>query len=268
MQVITLLTDFGTGDEYVGAMKGVILSGHPQATIVDISHQIAPQDIEKAAYMIPAYAPCFPAQTVHVVVVDPGVGSDRAILALACDKQIFMGPDNGVLSLILARDTVERIVRVEDRSYFLPDFGATFHGRDIFAPIAAHLSRGLPLTELGPEIQLRQTVRLDLKPPVVDARGRLEGTIIAVDRFGNAITNIDRRALERVSLDPSRQRLKVHVGRYILTGLSRTYADVGQGEPLVLFGSRGYLEIAVNGGDAARVLKLVAGERVWAEAGR
>lgn len=262
MSVITILSDFGTADEYVGVMKGVILSICPSASIVDITHQIDPQNIAQAAYLIPAYFHFFPEGTVHLIVVDPGVGSQRAILAVCLRKHIFIAPDNGVLSLLLNAEKSDTIIRVSNSGYFLEPLSATFHGRDIFAALGAHVSCGTKIEALGARIRIEEVVRLtDLACRVSEA-GELVGKIVSIDRFGNLITNIDATQLSAFCrTDASRQPL-IFIGSSVICGLAKTYADAAPAALLALIGSRGYLEVAVNCGNAQKQLEAAAGDPV------
>ncbi len=255
MAVISLLTDFGLEDEYVGVMKGVILSIDPEARMVDITHGVAPQNLIQGAYTLAAAYPFFPPGTIHTAVVDPGVGTDRGILAAAAGGHTFLVPDNGLLSVVMDRVRPERIIRVTESRYFLKTISRTFHGRDIFAPVAAHLSTGLPLTDLGPAVAAGAVNRLDPPTPVRRENGELVGHILTADRFGNLMTDVDAAVLAGTDL-----RLAV-AGR-TLHGLSDSYAAVPPGHPLLILGSRGYLEISINGGNARRELELEPGQEI------
>ena len=261
MSIITLLTDFGVADEYVGVMKGVILTVNPSANIVDISHHISPQNILQAAYMLKSASPFFPEGTIHVVVVDPGVGSNRAIVAAKIKGHIFLAPDNGVLTAVL-KDEPADVVRVENTRYFLENVSRTFHGRDIFAPVAGHLSIGIDLELLGASLDPNLLVKQALQPLHITPQKELIGTIIAIDRFGNLITNIDMDSITSMGVDINDPEIKIRVGDTVIAGISSSYGSVADGEPLGIFSSRGYLEVAVNSGDAARQLKAGIGEKV------
>ena len=262
MSVITLLTDFGSKDEYVGVMKGVILSINPSVAIVDISHHIEPQNVTQAAYMLAAAYPYFPAGTVYIVVVDPGVGSDRPIIAVETAKGVFIAPDNGALSAIMDREDIEAVVRVENSRYFLSHVGHTFHGRDIFAPVGAHLAGGLEIHRLGPAAGVTDSVRLHLPKPRIVTPEALVGTVIAIDRFGNLTTCIDSAVLDRFSRDRSLSKLRVYIGRSKIVGLRTSYRSVPVGHPLAIVGSRGLLEIGVNRGSAEGVFEAKIGHAV------
>ena len=262
MSIITLLTDFGTGAEYAGLMKGVILSINPSAVIVDITHQIDRQDIVQAAFTISAAYGYFPDGTVHLVVVDPGVGSERSLLALEMKKQFFVAPDNGVLTLLFNEGKITSLIRVTNSKYFLASVSRTFHGRDIIAPVGAHLSGGIDVRKLGPEIDLRDAVHLDDMYARISENGELVGKIVVIDDFGNLITNIDFKKLNEVYLPGQEKKIQIKIGSHVIIGLSGTYDSVQSKTPLALIGSRGYLEIAVNKGNAARVLNAEKGDKV------
>ena len=267
MPIITLLTDFGIDDEYVGVMKGVILSINPSATIVDITHHIDPQDLIQAAYTIKSSYRYFPEGTVHIVVVDPGVGSNRAILALEMMGHIFLAPDNGVLTLLMDDGDIDSIIRVDNSSYFLEYVSRTFHGRDIFAPVGAHISMGVEIKKLGAPVKKRDLVHLPVQYPCISDNGELVGTIISIDRFGNLITNIDLKNLEEFCkaerVGPAdTERLEIRIGKTEITGLSKNYESVRPQSPLAVIGSRGYLEIAVNCGNARNYFAAEKGDVV------
>jgi len=274
--LVTLTTDFGTADGYVGTMKGVIFRIVPAARLVDISHQIGPQNVRQAAYVLYTAYPFFPSYTVHLVVVDPGVGSARRPIALRTPVGKFVGPDNGVFSYVMARERVEAIVELADPRYRLSQVSHTFHGRDIFAPAAAHLAAGVPITALGPPVHdpvLIPSPRLEAIP------GGIVGEVMHADHFGNVITSLGLLEWkgDELSLDPAFEQVgdKTHmpqrfraedaviavVGQEI-AGVCRTYADVEPDQVVALVGSEGHLEIAVREGNAARRLGLQPGERV------
>jgi S-adenosyl-L-methionine hydrolase (adenosine-forming) len=248
--IVTLLTDFGTRDAYVGAMKGVLLSHQPDRVLVDITHDITPQDIMEAAFVLRESAPYFPAGTVHLVVVDPGVGTERRPIAMRHNGQIFIGPDNGLFSLYLGDRNPDEVVGLDIEKLARRPPSRTFHGRDIFAPAAAELAKGMPLHLLGRPIE--EMTRLHWALPIGDEQG-VRGWVIHIDRFGNCITNITERELGG---DTSKRRFKGYAGGAIFSDLSQTYADVDPGEPLMLIGSGGFLEIAINGGNAAELLSI------------
>jgi S-adenosylmethionine hydrolase len=262
MPVITILSDFGGQDEYVGVMKGVILSVCPSVSIVDITHQIDPQDIVQAAYLIPSFYRFFPEGTVHLIVVDPGVGSERDILAANHDGHFFIAPDNGVLTLLMNREKSDTIIRIRNADYYIKPVSATFHGRDIFAPIGAHIVNGTGLEELGTKTDVENIVHLENLNCRISETGELVGKIISIDRFGTLITNIDLNALTRYRKTRLENRLQICIRSHAIEGVSKTYANADPGSPLALIGSRNHLEIAVNGGSAQRYFKAHKGDLV------
>ena len=243
--IVTLTTDFGGGSYYVGAMKGVILRIAPEVQLVDISHQIPPQDVLAAAFVLRHAACEFPPGTVHLVVVDPGVGTRRRPLVVQSNGHLWVGPDNGLFSFVL--DRADRQVREIARADLgRPNPSNTFHGRDLFAPLAAHLCRGLDLAAVGPP--LADPVRLAEAAPCKSAN-RIDGHIVHIDGFGNLVSNI-----ATADIAPWGSGLCIRLGAHVLTALCRTYEDVEPGAPLALIGSAGLLEVAVNCGHAARQL--------------
>lgn len=255
VKAITLTTDFGLDDWFVGTMKGVIHGVASRSPILDITHGVPRGDVRAGAFALAAAYHFFPRGTIHVAVVDPGVGGQRAAIAVRTVNYLFVGPDNGVLSWALARERAKEIRRLENERFFLKPLSQTFHGRDVFAPVAAHLARGLSLRRLGP---LRKDwVRLEWPVPST-GDDELRGEVIYIDRFGNAITTIAREHLERWPGDqwrvsvPGRPRLPV----------VDCYAAVAPGHSAGIIGSSGLLEIAVNGGSAAETLDLKVGDAV------
>ena len=256
---IVLLTDFGFRDSYVGVMRGVIRGISRNADVIDLSHNIMPQDVAEAAFVLAASYRYFPADTVFVCVVDPGVGSERAVLYMRSNGQHFLAPDNGLLSVIAEEAGRDELRQVTAKQYFLKDASTTFHGRDIFAPVAAHLAEGLEPSKLGARTQTFRKLRLPR--PVRAADGSLRGELIYIDQFGNLITNIRSSTLER-SFDVPPEKVEVQIKRRTIGGLSRTYSDEPEGALLALIGSSGYLEVAVNRGSAARLLGCEKGDTV------
>lgn len=253
--LITLITDFGTSDWYVGCMKGVILSREANCTIVDITHEIPLGDLFSAAWVLSQSVHCFPKGTVHLVVVDPGVGTSRALLAARAGGFFFVGPDNGVLSLALGLYPEVEVRCIQNQEIMLQPPSPTFHGRDVFAPAAAYLAKGGDLGSLGPE--LTHWVRLQ-EPPLKMGEGLVEGRVVYLDRFGNGITNIAQGDLSELL---QAGHLRVLVGDFlVLDSLKRTYGEVLPGEPLALIGSSGFLEIAVREASAKDKLNFQAGE--------
>jgi len=251
--LITLLTDFGARDAYVASMKGVILSLNPAANLVDLSHEVPPQDVRAGALILAAAAPYFPPGAIHLAVVDPGVGGHRRALAARCQEQFWVGPDNGVFHLIFSRAPALTLVSLENPAYFRPRVSATFHGRDIFAPVAAHLSLGVDLDRFGPRIA--DPVSLAFPEPEFGPEA-VRGEIIAVDRFGNLVSNLPAADLAAWL---GEARLHLRAGALRLQGLARTYADATPGEFLALEGSHGFLEIACALDHAARRLRAGVG---------
>ena len=243
--VITLTTDFGLSDPYVAMMKGVILSIHPSAVLVDLSHAIRAGSISQAARAVHETCAYFPAGTVHMAVVDPGVGSNRRPIALEGKGHFFVGPDNGIFWPLIRDNPEAGIVHLLEKRFFLPGVSQTFHGREVFAPVAAHLSLGVSLSELGPFIEDPVELRLPLP---FERGGELAGEIVRVDHFGNLITNISSRELGRF-LGLNRPLIKV--GHLVIPKLSGIYAEQEEGKPLALVNSSEMLEIAVNLGRAS-----------------
>lgn len=262
MTIITLITDFGLEDEYVGLMKGVMLSIHPSATIVDVTHRIGPQDMEQAAYTLNASYRYFPDGSIHVIVVDPGVGGKRAIVAARLKEHVFIAPDNGVLTLLFNEGEADDCIRVDNPEFFLKSVSQTFHGRDIFAPVAAHIARGVPLNRIGTPAASTDLVRLPGLESYRSANGEITGKIITIDHFGNLITNISAHELKDFCAGKPGRKPQIRVGDHIISGLSSTYQNVAPLKPLALIGSRGYLEIAVNAGSADKHLNIQKGDGI------
>jgi S-adenosylmethionine hydrolase len=257
VRVVTLLTDFGTADYFVGAMKGVILSINPEARIVDITHEIPPQDIQAGAFTLSAVYQTFPAATIHTVVVDPGVGSARRPILVYGGNQFFVGPDNGLFSFIVDREPEARVFHLTNENYFRQSVSQTFHGRDVFAPIAAALSKGVNAEQLGTEI--KDYVRLDhLKPKQRDAQ-TIQASIIHIDRFGNCVTNLTR---EHVTDEMIARGVRLIVNGREITSLHRFFAEgrKATNELFAIWGSAGYLEIAAFRASAAQLLNCQRGQ--------
>ena len=270
--IITLLTDFGDADAYVGVMKGVILGIAPTAHLVDLSHQIAPQDIRQAALILSNTYPYFPAHTVHMVVVDPGVGTKRRPIAVQTPGGRFVAPDNGVLTYVLERELEWKAVELTAEDYRLPEPSRTFHGRDIFSPAAAYLAAGMLLEQLGPAIT--DPVHL-LLPRLAATMNSVQGEVVRIDHFGNVITNIlplrwfDDRTL---AFDPKpgegfpasfrADQVRITVGWHTLHGIHATYHTLLTGQAGAIVGSDSELEIAINQGNAAESLGIKVGAPV------
>lgn len=255
LPVITLLTDFGTADYFVGAVKGAILSVSPQAVIVDITHEIQPHDVAAGAFTLLATYETFPVGTVHIGVVDPGVGSARRPIIVRAGGQFFVGPDNGIFTYVYDREPSHQVFHLTANKYFRPSPSTTFHGRDIFAPVAAALSNGVTPEELGPLINDEVRLKTSLKSEVLK-NGNIKGRIIHIDRFGNCITNFTRDLFYR-----SKHSTLLIKGKTI-----HQFRDFyNDGPPKSLFaiwGSAGFLEISVNGSSAAAILHANRGDTV------
>lgn len=238
-------------------MKGVIARIDPDVRIVDVTHEIAPQDVMEAAYVLRGVVPHYPGGTVHLVVVDPGVGSKRRCVALRKGDQRFVGPDNGIFSLLLDGEAPDELVELDRAQFWRTNSPSrTFHGRDIFAPVAAHLASGRTIRDVGGPIDALE--RLHWALPINDDQG-IQGWVVHIDHFGNCITNISRKAFEA---NRRGRDMKCFVGNGILRDVATTYGDVAVGEPLVLFDSADYLEIAVNSGNASRLFDIQRGAAV------
>ncbi|MEE8348311.1 MAG: SAM-dependent chlorinase/fluorinase [Acidobacteriota bacterium] len=259
-KIITLTTDFGEG-HYAGAMKGVILDVCPDVSIVDITHDVASHDILEGAFRLLCSYPYFPAGTVHLAVVDPGVGSDRRSIIVVTDRYSFVGPDNGIFSFIYHRETVKKVVAIESTEYCRHPVSPTFHGRDVFAPVAAWLVRGTELKKFGPEI--KDYVDSATLPVEKTTANRLEGEVAYVDKFGNIITSITPE-------DVSTYLNRCGSPRFVVNGQQidhhhRCYAEAQPEEIFSLVGSSGYYEIAVHGQRAADRLKVKRGHKIQLE---
>ena len=251
--IITLTTDFGYKDPYVGVMKGVILNRCPDSTVVDLTHGITPHSVLEANFSIRGSYSYFPEGTLHVIVVDPGVGSRRRILFLQKEEHRFLAPDNGVLTGLL--HDAGSVRSVENDSLFLEEVSNTFHGRDIFAPVAAEIVRGIDPEDLGPEVADPQ--RIDWSEPSYD-KDTVEGCIVYIDVYGNLVTNISRDLVEKLGMKKPRVYLS---GKEI--GTPQTFYTIRpKGEPLAIYGSFGHLEIAVSQGNAAEVYSVGTGDEI------
>jgi len=257
---VTLLTDFGNRDYFVGAVKGVVASINPAASLIDITHEIPAQDIEAAAFILLASYRSFSPGTIHVAVVDPGVGTGRKAILAVAGGHFFVGPDNGIFSYVLEKETDHRIFHITAQKYFCQPLSNTFHGRDVFAPVAAHLSTGLPPEAFGEEIF--DTVRLPPLAPTAPKPGEIKGRILHIDRFGNCVTNIDRSVLERSNED----RAKVMIKGKKIDSFRESYAErKGKKSLFAIWGSAGFLEISACNRSAAKILKAGRGDGVTIE---
>jgi S-adenosylmethionine hydrolase len=256
MRVITLLTDFGLEDGYVASMKGVVATIAPEARLVDVTHLVPPQDVASGRFRLLTVAPYFPPGTIHLAVVDPGVGTARRAVAIrSTSGAYFVGPDNGLLLGALEADPpVVAVELSEPRFWRTPTPSATFHGRDVFAPVAAHLARGVELEDVGTTIAPEGLVRLDLGR-WESLPGGAEGVVQAVDRFGNLISSVPGSLLRGRGRWSATMRGRTVAGH-------RTYGDAPVGEPLALVGSHGFFEVAVHGGDARSALGAKVGDPV------
>ena len=257
MPLITLTTDFGQADWFVGSMKATMLSVSSRLRMVDITHSVPPGDVKAGAFALFASCRYFPSNTIHLVVVDPGVGSSRKPIVVKTSNFCFIGPDNGVLSYALAEEEVESIHSIENASLFVQPVSRTFHGRDLFAPVAAHLAKGLPVTGVGPA--LSSFIQLDWTKPTSCDRKWL-GEVVYIDHFGNAITNLPANLIEDSS--PAAREVMLANGTRIPIG--HYYQQAGANQPIALVGSTEYLEIAINGGNAAKLLDLKVGAPIVA----
>jgi S-adenosylmethionine hydrolase len=250
MATITLITDFGLQDGHVGAMKGVMRSIASSAEIVDISHHIPPQDIRHAGFVLMTAYAYWPADTVHVIVVDPGVGTRRRAVAVQTMAGVFVAPDNGVLSYVLARQDVTAVVALTNAAYWHHPVSASFHGRDIFGPAAAHLANGVPLSELGEPVAPESLVSLPLPVPYRHLDGHVTAHVQHIDRFGNCTTDVPGDWLQASA------QWRFEARDQAIDGLSTTFGDVAEGEPVILVDSTGYVAVAVRNGNAAQQLQL------------
>jgi S-adenosylmethionine hydrolase len=255
MAVVTLTTDFGLDDGFVGIMKGVLATRAPGAVVIDVTHGIAPQDVLAGALVLARAAPYFPPGTIHVAVVDPRVGTARRPLCVVAAGALFVGPDNGLLSLATSVDAGARAIHVTDERLFLSPRSATFHGRDVFAPVAAALASGTDPGTLGPVVH--DAVRLAL-PDVVVEPGRIRGQVLYIDRFGNLVTNVPETALAAFP----RERVSTTIAGRCIDGLSVTYGAVDPGALVVVVGSWGLVEIAARDGSARAALGAAVGDAV------
>jgi S-adenosylmethionine hydrolase len=253
--IITLTTDFGTSDHFVGAMKGVILSIAPQAHMVDITHEIQPFEVTEGAFVIAEAYRYFPKGTIHVVVIDPGVGSTRRPILVEMDGHYFVAPDNGVLSMVFSCGK-HKVRHITNEKLFLKPVSRTFHGRDVFAPVAAHLAAGVPAARFG--MTINDHLRLALEKPTTKGKKEWTGAVLRVDRFGNLVTNLHIDDFPQVKT----HAFELKIGRESITRLALTFTECAPDEFFAIVGSSGYLEIATNQGSAAKALGCGAGAPV------
>jgi hypothetical protein len=254
--IVALLSDFGSRDHYAGTMKGVILGICPDATLVDISHDIPPHDLQFAALELAAACRFFPVGSIFLVVVDPGVGSARRGVAADTGDYRFVAPDNGVLTAVFQQTPPKRVVELTERRYARPTVSRTFEGRDRFAPAAAWLAKGIQLSALGRPVSDYRSIDI---PTVVVGEGRIDGVVLRIDRFGNLVTNIDRKSFERLAASGD---IEIEVGGHPVGRLVETFTDIADDEVCALFGSTDHLEVAANAASAVERLGLDHGAPV------
>jgi S-adenosylmethionine hydrolase len=258
MSIISLLTDFGQKDPYVAQMKAVILSINSETRLVDITHQVTKFSIPMGAYCLACAAPFFPSKTVHVAVVDPGVGTKRRSIVVETKGNLYVGPDNGVLMLAAQKEKITHVYSIENSDYMQSKVSNTFHGRDIFAPVAAHLTIGVKPCEFGPEIH-DYVVPTFVKPQTKKAE--IVGEVLHIDDFGNIISNISAQQLNDVKITTG-CTVNVKIGEYVLDlPVCLAYGDVNQNDSLVLVGSNAFVEVAVNQANAAKIFDATVGDR-------
>lgn len=257
--IITLLTDFGWGDGHIGAMKGVILGINPECRIIDLAHQVTPHDVMGAALILGKTYEFYPPGTIHLVVVDPGVGGARKPLVLKTSDYLFVGPDNGCFTLVLKQSQEVQAYELAEQRFRLARVSQTFHGRDIFAPAAAHLSRHIAPKEMGPAVDCADLTRLTIPKPLVDG-AILRGEGIWVDSFGNLLTNISQEDLRKFAPDGV---IEIEVKGERIKGLKASYEEGKEGEIIALWGSAGLLEIALKERNLQRELGWERGEKIW-----
>jgi len=254
--VITLLTDFGTKDHYVASMKGVILKINPRCHLIDITHEVSPHAIREGAFILANAYSYFPKGTIHLAIVDPGVGGTRKPLLLVTRSHCFVGPDNGLFTIVARKERVERILALDEQKYHLSKVSPTFHGRDIFAPVAAHLSLGVNPSAFGHKVESLSGLKFE--GPFIK-EGRLLGEILHIDAFGNLVSNIDEERLFRFARGRS---FVIRAGGKTIRGFKRGYWEGKKGELIALLGSGGFLEISAREGKAQRVLKAKRGDPI------
>ena len=255
MSIITLLTDFGTTDYFVGAMKGAILAVNSQATIIDITHEIEPHSVRSAAFTLFAACQTFPENTIHVAVVDPGVGSNRRAILAVCDGSFFIAPDNGLLEFVFQNTSDLRVFHLSNDKHFRRPVSQTFHGRDVFAPVAGALSNGVSPTEFGAEIN--DFVRLETKKPERTNENTIETEVLHIDRFGNCLINLTRADLPTDFAN----NLRLEINNQTISKLQNYFAEAAVGEIFMIFGSANLLEIVAYQASAANLLKIKVGDK-------
>ncbi len=257
--VITLLTDFGLQDTYVGQMKGIIAKMAPSVAVIDLTHHVPPQDILAGSLMLDAAVDAMPDGSIHVAVVDPNVGSNRNAIAVQTDRFMLVGPDNSIFTAVLDRYPMKKAVRLNRSEYHLPVVSPTFHGRDIFAPVAAHLANGVPIDQLGDPME--KIIRIDLPDIEMDA-STIHAGILLTDRFGNLITNVRKEVFDKWLGTAANATVQIEIEGKKLTGIRKTFSDVEPKKLVAYFGSSNRLEIAVRNDSAAETLRVAGGETV------
>jgi S-adenosylmethionine hydrolase len=261
--IITLITDFGENDHYVASMKGVMLWINPVINIVDITHNVIPHDIFEAAFILKNAYRYFPPHSIHMIIVDPEVGSSRRPILVCTDNHQFICPDNGLLTMVLEEETVIKAYEITAQHYRRGIVSDTFHGRDIFAPAAAWLSKGLGAQNLGDEIS--DIKRIEIPAPVLLDGSRINGQVIHIDRFGNAILNVNIDFLQRIDTEILKRKIRIKSGNVILTEFKKNYSEGETGKPFFLLNSSNFLEIAMNRSSAASILLLKRGSEIQIE---
>ena len=256
--IVTLTTDFGNRDHYVASMKGVLLSLNPAVRIVDITHEIGPQQILEAGFTLACAFPAFPAGTIHILVVDPGVGTSRRLLLARTENHFFLAPDNGALGLAFEEEPAHEVIAITAAHHFRKPVSPTFHGRDVLAPVAARLARGTAPANFGEPVT--DWVPSPVPPPGPAESGRLRLQVLAVDRFGNVILNLKERSFPAARGTSGSAPFSLEIGGRAIRRLLRTYGESEDNEPFALFNSCGYLEVALRGGSAAALLRAAAGQ--------
>jgi S-adenosylmethionine hydrolase len=254
--IITLLTDFGLKDPYVASMKGVILSINPQCTLVDITHQVSPYDIKEGAFILAQAYSTFPKGTIHLSVVDPRVGSPRKPILFVTKNYFFIGPDNGLFTFALKREKLKKVIALGKMEFFLPEVSPTFHGRDLFAPVAAHLSSGVAPESFGRVIKSWNEISF---PEPVLRQEKLIGEVVHIDTFGNLVCNIDYKNLLKFSKS---RPFVIKIGKRTMRGLKKGYWEGRKDEPMALIGSGGFLEISVRERNAQKLFKVKRGDKI------
>ncbi len=258
-RIVTLLTDFGLQDHFVASMKGVLLGLNPDLTLVDITHLVPPQDIRTGAFLLSQAYACFPSGTIHLIVVDPGVGTERRVLAATAGGHCFVAPDNGILSFVQKAEENFQAYEVTADHYYRKPVSNTFHGRDVFAPVAAWISRDIPMRQLGNKLD--EPVLMKIPEPARVKEGLIQAAIMAVDRYGNLITNLTPGHLPE--FDPARTLpFRILAGKKEITTYHKNYGEAKQGEIFIIEGSTGYIEISMRGVSAAATLGLRTGNPI------